>query len=329
MKRSGLTVFCLIGILISSVNVHSQEQWNSLNIINVQSHPWDESPRFYSQTKTIFKGPNDSGLIYARFAPGWDMTPPSDPLGPHYHPWHEWAYVLDGDFVIHEPVRPNQKSAMISHFMQGTWLDRPAYTLHGGSWEVGGVRPQNACTLIIFEEGDGSVVTVGPKGDHIKPDFPGVKPDPYKPDWQSVQQFNHPWIVHSGKDLDWESDDEAPGRLIKWLSDDQSQGFRGRLVKIPPGWKAPEDSRKYYYKNATRFIYMLYGDVKIVSQEDPLSEGKVTNISKDYFVQQKPMSIWAYADGVVTELGAMWLEVTYAKGVAVGGGEIEAPIFIN
>ena len=300
------------------------EQWRPLQITDVASQPWDENPRFHSQTKTFFKGPDDSSLIYAHFAPRWDMTPPIDPLGPHYHHWHEWAYVLDGDFVIHEPVSPQQKSGMLSHFTQGTWLDRPAYTLHGGGWEVGGMRPQNACTLLIFEEGDGSVVTLGPDGDHFKPDFPD-KPDPYLPDWQAVQQFNHPWIVHTTTDQEWETDTEAPGRLLKWLSDDQLQGFRARLVKIPPAWEAPAGHNASYYKRASRFIYVLYGDLTIVQRTGPADAGTPVQLAGDFFVYQPPYSLFGFADGPVTTAGAVWLEVVYAQGLAVGGGRIETP----
>lgn len=304
------------------------EQWQPLQIIDVNSHPWDTSPRFRSKTKTLFKGPDDSSLIYAHFAPRWDMTPPIDPLGPHYHHWHEWAYVLDGDFVIHEPVSPQQKSGMLSHFTQGTWLDRPAYTLHGGIWEVGGMRPQNACTLLIFEEGDGSVVTLGPGGDHFKPDFPD-KPDPYMPDWRAVQQFNHPWIVHSATDSEWETDTKVPGRLLKWLSDDQAAGFRGRLVKIPPGWAAPGKHRASYYKQASRFIYFLYGDLTIEQVSEPGVAGTPVKLTRDSFVYQAPYSLFGFANGPVTETGAVWLEVVYAKGLAVGGGKIEIPSHIE
>ena len=300
------------------------EPWQPLQIIDVNSHPWDASPRFKSKTKTFFKGPDDSSLIYAHFLPRWDMTPPADPLGPHYHHWHEWAYVLDGDFVIHEPVSPQQKSGMLSHFTQGTWLDRPAYTLHGGGWEVGGMRAQNACTLLIFEEGDGSVVTVGPEGDHFKPDFPG-RPDPYLPDWQAVRQFNHPWIVHTTTDLEWETDTKAPGRMLKWLSDDQEEGFRARLVKIPPGWEAPGKHKAVYYKQASRFIYMIYGDLTIAQRSGPADTGTPVKLSRDFFVYQSPYRLFGFADGPVTATGAVWLEVIYAQGLAVGGGTIEIP----
>ena len=297
---------------------------NDVTVIDVAAAPWDTEPRFHSKTKTFFKGPNDSGFIYAEFAPRWDMTPPGDPLGPHYHLWHEWAYVLEGDFVIHEPVRAFQKSPMLSHFRQGTWLDRPAYTLHGGQWEIGGLRSQNACTLIIFEEGDGSVVTLGPKGDHFKPDFPNSKPNPYDPDWEKVTQFPHPWIVHSATDLAWESDSELPGRMVKWLSDDLKEGFRGQLIRVPPGWQAPATQRATRFTSANRFLYVIYGHITIET-----SDGSKKVVRKDGFIHQAPGDVLRFGPGAVTDEGAQWLEVTYAKGMAVGGGPIEAPAYMK
>lgn len=328
MKKLVLGRILLVCFLFTSSLAQAADKWNSLNVIDVDEFAWDKEPRFKSKTKTILRGPNNSSLIYAQFAPRWDMFPPMDPLGPHYHHWHEWAYVLDGDFVIHEPVSATQKSAMLSHFQQGTWLDRPAYTLHGGVWEIGGMRAQNACTLIIFEEGDGSVVTLGPKGDHFKPDFPD-KPVPYNPDWQSVKNFEHPWIVHSATDLEWENDPSDSGKRVKWLSDSRGDGFRGRMVKIPPGWKAGADDAAHYFKKANRMIYMLYGDVTLQQYRAPGKKAEKVKLEKDYFVHQPEKSIFAFAEGSVSENGAVWLEVTYAKGLSVGGGEIEAPVTLK
>ncbi|MCY4339537.1 MAG: hypothetical protein OXD47_12225 [Gammaproteobacteria bacterium] len=323
----GAAFACILLYGVGTV-ARAAEPWQPLQIIDVGNHPWDTSPRFRSKTKTFFKGPNDSSLIYASFAPRWDMNPPADPLGSHYHHWHEWAYILDGDFVIHEPVSPHQKSGMLSHFTQGTWLDRPAYSLHGGGWEVGGKRAQNACTLLIFEEGDGSVVTVGPHGDHFKPDFPD-RPQPYRPDWQAVEQFTRPWIVHTTTDLEWETDSAAPGRMLKWLSDDQQEGFRARLVKIPPGWTAPPQRKAGYYQRANRLIYVLYGEVSIMPRHGSAAAGTQVQLSRDFFVHQPPYSVFGFADGPVTSAGAVWLEVTYAQGLAHGGGRIETPTYLE
>jgi len=301
--------------------------WQTLQIVNVSELPLDKAPRFAAKSKTFFRG-EKGAFIHATWSPTWDTQMPSGGMGSHYHLWHEWAYMLNGDLVIHEPVSPYQRNGAIYRYVEGTWLDRPAYTLHGGGWATGGLRSQNPVTLIIFEEGDGSVVTVGPNGDHFKPDFPD-KPDPYEPQWQAVEQFARPWIVHSASDLEWEDDKKVSGRLLKWLSDDLKGGFRAQLIKIPPGWEAPQGSKKTYFERANRMRYMLYGDMFVWQFEGPGDEGTPVRVTRDYFIHQSPYSIWGYGAGPVTEGGAVWLEVTYARGHETGGGSIENGIVIQ
>ena len=50
------------------------------------------------------------------------------------------------------------------------------------------------------------------------------------------------------------------------------------------------------------------------------------NAKENTFIYQPPRSLWGYGAGEVTREGAVWLEVTYAKGLSVGGGPIEEPI---
>ena len=303
-------------------------KWSALQIVDVNAMDWDEQPRFKSKSKTFFRGDKGS-FVYARFSPTWDTKPfAGGPLGSHYHLWNEFAYMLEGDLVVTEPVSPYQKNGALYRYVEGTWLDRPAYTLHGGGWVTGGLRAQNPCTLIIFEEGDGSVVTVGPDGDHYQPDFEDT-PEPYEPDWQAVKQFPRPWIVDSAAALEWEDDTVLAGRLVKWLSDDQLEGFRAQLVKIPPGWTSPEGTPRTYFEQANRMRYMIYGDMQVWNFDGPDSAGEATTVTKDFYIHQGPRSIWGYGDGPVTEQGAVWLEVTYAKGLTHGGGEIEQPIALE
>lgn len=330
MKLYLSALLLLVGSLSFSTDADAKEpKWAPLEIVNVQALPWDKSPRFGADSKTFFRGPEGT-LIFARWSPSWTTKMPTAGagLGSHYHLWNEWAYMLKGDLVIQEPVSPYQKNGAMYRYVEGTWLDRPAYTLHGGGWVTGGLRSQNPTTLILYEEGDGSVVSIGPNGDHFKPDFP-EKPVPYEPDWRAVKKFQRPWIVHSASDLEWETDPQVAGRLVKWLSDDTKEGFRAQLVKIPPGWTAPEGSRKTYFQKGSRMRYVLFGDMQVLSFDDPNSAGAATRVTEDYFIFQPTGSIWGYGGGPVSEHGAIWLEVTYADGVAHGGGPIEDAVEIN
>jgi hypothetical protein len=229
---------------------------------------------------------------------------------------------------MHELVSPYQKNGMLYRKREGGWLRRPPYTLHGGCRESGSVPKQFPYYLLLFEEGDGSFVNVGPGGDHVNPDF-GTKPDPYMPDWKAVKQFNHPWFIDSQRDLEWEPDPQVPGRLIKWLNEDVGDGFRAQLVKIPPKWKAPDNQKKTYFETANRLRYVIYGDMQVWTFTGPNDAGKAVTVGEDTFIYQPPRSVWGYGPGEVTQSGAIWLEVTYARGLSNGGGPIEEPVEVE
>jgi glyoxylate utilization-related uncharacterized protein len=107
------------------------------------------------------------------------------------------------------------------------------------------------------------------------------------------------------------------------LSDDPEGGFRAQLIKVPPGWSHPDGAQKSYFKNAHRLRYLLYGDLTIAQHADPDSAGEPRRLEKADFVYQPPRSLWAFDAGPVTENGAVWLEITYAKGLARSDGPIE------
>jgi hypothetical protein len=299
--------------------------WTQLSVVDVDKFPWDTRPRFHAKSKTFFTGPKVGALIYSVFPPTFNTKMPPGGTPPHYHYFHEWGYTLKGDSVLPEPVSPYQKNGMLYRKREGGWLSRPPYSLHGGSWETGGLRAQFPYYLLIMEEGDGSLVTVGPKGDHIKPDFPESKPDPYLPDWKAVKNFTRPWLVDTQSDLEWETDPEVAGRFLKWLSDDMADGFRAQLVKIPPGWQAPA-GRKTYFTNANRLRYLISGDMKVWMFNGPNDGGKAVSAKENTFIYQPPRSLWGYGPGEVSKEGAVWLEVTYAKGLSIGGGPLEEPV---
>lgn len=310
----------------AAMNV-TAEDWQELSIVDVDAFPVDEQPRFYSKSKSIYRGPGGASLIWAQFNPRFDDAPPqtSPGLGHHYHHFHEWALVLEGDYVIHEVISPRQRGGAMYQYLEGTWLDRPAYTLHGGSWEIGGMRSQMPCTLLIFEEGDGSVVTIGADGDHFKPDFPNSKPDPYDPDWEAVERFDRPWIVNSVQQLGWERDADDPSRWVKWLSDDPKAGFQARLIKVPPGWESETSTAAQWYEKANRFLYLTWGDLRVQRYDAAGDPAELVEASGNWFVHQPPRALLSHGSGAASDGGAIWLEVIYAEGITLGGGPIEPP----
>lgn len=297
--------------------------WSEIEFVNVHEFPVDEKPRFGTDSKTIFRGPEVGALIYTVFVPPWDTE--MRQASPHYHLWHEWGFTLKGDSVLYEAVSPYQENGMMHWKPQGGWLDRPPYSIHSVNWSNGaGLRSQNPYYLLLFEEGDGSLITIGPDGDHYGVER-GVRPDPYKPDWREVEQWNPPWLVDTARDLEWEKDPNVKGRFVKWLSNDRKDGFRAQLIKIPPGWEPERPTASTYYQHANVLRYMIYGDMKVWQFDSPDDDGAAVEVKEDFFIYQPPRSIWGYGDGPVTEKGAQWLEVTYAKGLSHGGGPIEEP----
>jgi len=310
--------------------------WAQLQFVDMETFPWDEQPRYHSRTKTIFNGPkgNEGLLVWCIFNPSWTTEmPKGGGLGPHYHPYWEWGFTLKGDSALTEPVSPDQKNGMFYRKSEGGWLTRPPNGLHGGGWATGGKRAQNPYHLLIFEEGDGSVITVGPKSDHFFPDWPDRKPDPYMPDnWKSVTRWERPWLVDTVKDLEWEDDPKVAGRMIKWLDDDMEYGFRSQLVKVPPGWRPPEGMRGSYFETANVMRYLIYGDLTVWTFDSPDDDSPgAVKLKQDSFIYQPARSIWGYGEGPVTELGAVWLEVTYSHGVShsEGSGPVPDPIVFD
>ena len=306
--------------------------WNAIQMVDVNAFEVDENPRYGTLSKTIFVGPDKEGfLVHTIFPPAWNTRMPQG--GPHYHSYYEWGYTLKGDSVLYEAISPYQLNGKMHWKPEGGWLDRPPFSIHSVNWITGGgLRPQTPYYLLIFEEGDGSLVTI-PRdlsmGDHFGIDR-NVQPDPYEPDWRKVEQFNPPWLVDTARDLEWEPDRNVEGRYVKWLSDDWQGGFRAQLVKIPPGWVPPENGGKWYYENAQVMRYLIFGEMKVWQFEDDDDDGTPMDAKADFFIYQPPRTIWGYGDGPITGVyGATWLEITYARGLSHGGGRIEEPRIIE
>lgn len=315
--------------------------WGEIGFVYVRTYPFDgtpgsalKKPPLGPTSKTIFQSPEagpDSELpvgqlIHLEYMPTFNSKMPEPGKVSHYHEFWEWGYTLKGDSIMPEPVHPLQKNGMYYRKKEGGWLTRPPYSLHGGSWVTGAMRNQLPYNLIIFEEGDGHVINVGEKegepGSYRARDG-GTPPPGTVGDWRKVERFARPWLLDSTRDVDWEDDPEVPGRFIKWLDDNKADGFRAQLVKIPPKWTPPAQWKKTYFEQANRMRYMVWGEMKVWQFRNPSDAGKAFKVSEDYFIYQPPRAIWGYGDGPVTDRGAIWLEVTYAKGLKHGGGPIE------
>ncbi|MBI3951318.1 MAG: hypothetical protein HY314_12785, partial [Acidobacteria bacterium] len=118
---------------------------------------------------------------------------------------------------------------------------------------------------------------------------------------------------------------------IKHLVDDPTRGFRATLWWLEAGWtnaKLPQFARAYYYKQAYQFNFVLAGDLNIQTYQAPGEKAEKIALSKYFYVERAPMSIFGLADGVVTERGCVWLEVTYGKGTSISNTPIEEPSYV-
>jgi len=316
--------------------------WGRIEFVYVPAFPYDGTPEsaipkppLGPTSKTVFQSPEAGAgsplpvgqLIHLVYQPTFNtnMPPPARPS--HYHEFWEWGYTLKGDSVMPEPVHPDQVNGLLYRKREGGWLTRAPYGLHGGSWGAGGMRNQLPYHLIIFEEGDGHVINVGRNGEpgSYRGRDGGGPPPGTVGDYRQVERFTRPWLIDSQRDLDWEDDQEVPGRFVKLLDDDLGFGFRAQMVKVPPGWVAPPEWRKTYFEQANRLRYMVWGEMKVWQFSGPDDPGRAVKVGEDYFIYQPPRAIWGYTDEPVSDKGAIWLEVTYARGLKHSeGGPIEA-----
>ena len=103
-----------------------ESNWIPLQVIDVNKLPWDSRYRMghegTSSGKLLFSEKGGGTLLYIKFNPGWS----AEGIEAHYHTFHEWGYILKGDFPVYEHVSPNQKKGTLVKMRPGTFMDRPA-----------------------------------------------------------------------------------------------------------------------------------------------------------------------------------------------------------
>ena len=284
----------------------------SVKIIDTDNMPW---PPPYNdrgwKSKILFSDPESGSRLLIIWVP---IGAPGGVN--HYHNFHEWAYWLSGDFVNNEYTSPLQRTGVFQQFREGIFLDRPAFSLHGG--EEGRLDSQVGGTCLIMEEG-GETFSVIPEDDR------------YSDDWKNIKQWTVPRIIDTLSDIPWEAYKPANGVLVKRLVDDQVRGFRASIWQIPAGWKRSSETifgRAYYHRQAHQFNFVLNGDIRIQAYQTPEKKAEEITVKKFFYVEHPPMSILGIANGNVTTEGCVWLQVTYGKGTAINNVPIEAPNYI-
>jgi hypothetical protein len=284
--------------------------WQPVRVIDCDSMPWSGANDLGWRTKSLFNNPDTGDRLMLILLPVG-----ADGGTSHYHDFHEWAYWLTGDFVNNEYTHPEQRIGAFQQFREGVFLDRPAFSLHGG--EPDRLESQVGGSCLIMEEGGKSVGVV-----------PG---DPrYSDAWRNVRQWSVPRIIDTIGEMPWELAGDAEGLFIKRLVDDQVRGFRATLWRLAAGFQsstAADFARPHYYRQAHQFNYVLAGDLRIQAYSWPGTKAEVVTLGPNFYFERGPLAVYGLAEGAASEGGCVWLEVTYGKGTAISNTPIEARRF--
>lgn len=172
----------------------------------------------------------------------------------------------------------------------------------------------------------GSVILIMEEADASAQSFivdPAVRKNPslargmrYTDDWKKVQHWATPRIIDTIDKMPWQPVEGVPGLNVKHLSDDPEHGFRADLWFLEAGAATPAMFRPQYYRQAHVFDFVITGDLAIdtYSGRPSAATAQRHRLGRNFFVDRPPMSIFGLANGIASEGGAVWLEVTYAKG---------------
>jgi hypothetical protein len=281
-----------------------------IRVVDAESMPVT-SPRSGSGwgTKTLFQAPDDSGALRILYVP-----PGAEGALVHYHEFHEWAYNIQGDFTNNESTTPDQVSGPLQRFREGNFLSRPPYSLHGGErgrqkW----MASQIGAVILIMEEANvgAGTFTVDPAV-REQPSASGSMR--FNPDYKSILHWSTPRIIDTLEKMPWQPVAGSPGLNVKHLLDDPSHGFRARMWFLEAGAARPASFRPHYYKQAHQFNFVIAGDLAVQAMNEPGKAAERYELTRHFLLERAPMSIFGLKEGAASQGGAVWLEVTYAKG---------------
>lgn len=272
--------------------------------------------------KTLFENPNGGHLRILYVPPGRKGAKV------HYHEFHEWAWNIWGDFTNNESTMPDQVLGPLQRFVAGDFLSRPPYSLHGGEKDRQDfMQSQIGAVILIMEESD-----VGQGTWCVDPDCrAGDSRMSFNPDYKEIMHWSTPRIIDTIDDMPWQPVKSSPGLNVKHLVADPSHGFRARMWFLEAGADTPESLTPHYYKQAHQFNWVIAGDLKLQTLGTPDSEEKSASLGQHYLWERPPMSISGLPEQGATQGGAVWLEVTYAKGTTWTDETtpIEEPIYVE
>lgn len=275
-------------------------------------------------TKTLYSGPAGEHLRILYVPPG------AEGAKVHYHEFHEWAYNIAGDFTNNESTMPDEVYGPLQRFREGNFLSRPPHSLHGGErGRMKWMASQVGAEILIMEEKDAGEYsfTVDPDLRSAAAGQGGMR---YNPNYRQIQNWATPRIIDTIDKMPWQPVESSPGLNVKHLIDDPSHGFRADMWFLEAGARTPGMFRPYYYRQANEFNFVIAGDLAIDTHAAPGEKASNFALQKFFFVEHPAMSIMGLAGSGATRTGAVWLQVTYAKGAhwAETPTPIEPPVYL-
>ena len=302
--------------------------WTSVRIIDTERMPWEETQMPWEKEKppNRLKAPFRVKPLYVdqgmkSYLVIIYIPPGRLPAFQEYHTYHEWGLGLYGDLTNNESTGPDEHFGPLTRYKEGSWFDRPAYSLHGDGSKFKFMQSQMGGALY-------HQIEIGPEGHTYNPEPQAPN---YKPDFRQNKYWSTPRIIDTIEQLPWEPVPSVPGLNVKRLSDDPGRGFRATLWWLEEGWnsnRSQEYARAYYYRQARQFNFVLYGDLAIQAYSAPGQKAERVKLDKYFHVERAPQSIYGLADGVVTERGCIWFEVTYGKGSTLSNTPIGDPVLV-
>ena len=316
------TAGVLFGISTATADSHQDPAWSWHSDANTPFRPvkildTDAMPIEYTRgtraswgVKLLFQNPDTGGRLSII------TIPPGAPGAlNHYHEFHEWAWIMSGDFTNNESTHPDQVYGPLQRFVAGDFLSRPPYSLHGGER---GRQPfmasQVGSEILIMEESNVRAGTF--KVDPACRD--GWEADgecsDYNPNYTEITHWSTPRIIDTLNDMPFQPVPGAPGLHVKHLLDDPLHGFRATMWYLEAGAATPAGMGPHYYRAASQFNFMINGDLKVQTWADEDTPGESRTLTRNHYLERLPMSIVGVAAEDATAGGAVWLTVTYARG---------------
>lgn len=305
--------------------------YQSVKVIDTDAMPvaYTRGNRASWGVRTLFNNPESGGHLQII-----DIPPGAEGALNHYHEFHEWAWIMFGDFTNNESTTPDQVYGPLQRFVAGDFLSRPPFSLHGG--ELGRQKfmaSQVGSVILIMEESEVGAGTwkVDPacrNGDDMEGECAN-----YNADYADVAQWATPRIIDTLNEMPFQPVTGVPGLHVKHLTDDPLHGFRARMWFLEAGAPTPAMMEPHYYRQAHQFNMLINGDLTIQTYRDGSQAGKARTMERNFYFERPPMAVFGLAAENASASGAVWLEVTYAEGTSWTSDDevtpIEEPVYLD